>query len=50
MFKFKTRSQARAFAAKRSTYKVIDLLSGCSLLDAFKISAGISKRWAVKVL
>lgn len=48
MLYFKTRKQARNFAKGR---KVIDLMAkDAKLVDVFRVSAGISKRWGVKVL
>lgn len=48
MLYFSTRSKARAFAKGR---KVVDLMgNGAKLTDVFKVSAGMSKRWAVKVI
>ena len=49
MIYFSTRQQARNFAKGRKT--VVDLMGkGAKLTDVFKVSAGMSKRWAVKVL
>lgn len=48
MLYFKTRQQARNFAKGR---KIVDLLAkDAKMIDVFKVSAGMSKRWAVKVL
>lgn len=50
MIYFPSRSKARMFASK-SNRKVLDLLAkDAILLDVFKVSAGMQKRWAVKVL
>jgi hypothetical protein len=49
MIYFSTRQQARNFAKGRKT--VVDLMGkGAKLTDVFKVSASMSKRWAVKVL
>lgn len=48
MLYFKTRKQARNFAKGR---RVVDLMANdAKLTDVFRVSAGISKRWGVKVL
>lgn len=48
MIYFTSRAKARNFAKGR---KVLDLMTkDASLMDVFKVSAGITKRWAVKVL
>ncbi len=48
MLYFKTRQQARNFAKGR---KVLDLMAkDAKLTDVFKVSAGMSKRWAVQVI
>ena len=48
MLYFSTHAKARAFAKGR---KVVDLLTkDANLGDVFKVSAGMSKRWAVKVV
>jgi len=50
MLKFSTRQAARSFAQK-SGHKTVDLLASTKeMVEVFKISAGINKRWAVKVL
>ena len=49
MLYFSTRAKARAFA--KGSKKVVDLMAkAANLTDVFKVSAGISKRWAVKVV
>lgn len=48
MLYFSTRSKARVFAKGR---KVVDLLTkDAKLTNVFKVAAGMSKRWGVKVV
>ena len=48
MLYFSTRQAARNFAKGR---KVVDLMAkDAKLADVFKVAAGMSKRWAVKVV
>lgn len=49
MIYFKTRSAARAFAKGKKT--IIDMMAkDAKLVDVFRVSAGITKRWGVKVI
>ena len=49
MLYFSTRSKARAFAGGKR--KIIDLMAkDAKLTNVFKVAAGMSKRWGVKVV